>query len=415
MQTLSRDKSLDAFRVEYEKLYRTLKHSHEQEKKLEKKCKSLSEECRQLTAKGERLRMHSREDETQIETLKAELESAWRQADDASDLEMAGKEQIAKLRVEIAELTRRCEMAENGEEEENEEESFDGCERNHSRRRRGHRQEDDEDDDADETDDYFGGRFSTTKVSGDIVRRLQREKESLQLERDEKVDEVVQLRQDISQQRERARTAETKKLDLECECAKLKDIARAKGLEAEKSDTKRERLERELMHAKSMIESKQGEISRMKAQAVNLELKNQKLADEQRKSEHRVKNAQKECNAYAERTERVRREVAEITLELQRVNEVAKQKEIETEKLKESAAKIERETKKIIQVKEAALRKLKQAENAKIESEHKRDDLKLEISRIERVVEEQRRNIELERRAKEDLMREKEALAKQTS
>ena len=415
MQTLSRDKSLDAFRVEYEKLYRTLKHSHEQEKKLEKKCKSLSEECRQLTAKGERLRMHSREDETQIETLKAELESAWRQADDASDLEMAGKEQIAKLRVEIAELTRRCEMAENGEEEENEEESFDGCERNHSRRRRGHRQEDDEDDDADETDDYFGGRFSTTKVSGDIVRRLQREKESLQLERDEKVDEVVQLRQDISQQRERARTAETKKLDLECECAKLKDIARAKGLEAEKSDTKRERLERELMHAKSMIESKQGEISRMKAQAVNLELKNQKLADEQRKSEHRVKNAQKECNAYAERTERVRREVAEITLELQRVNEVAKQKEIETEKLKESAAKIERETKKIIQVKEAALRKLKQAENAKIESEHKRDDLKLEISRMERVVEEQRRNIELERRAKEDLMREKEALAKQTS
>ena len=61
------------------------------------------------------------------------------------------------------------------------------------------------------------------------------------------------------------------------------------------------------------------------------------------------------------------------------------------------------------------MRKLKQAENAKIESEHKRDDLKLEISRIERVVEEQRRNIELERRAKEDLMREKEALAKQTS
>jgi len=32
-----------------------------------------------LTAKEERLRVHSREDETQIEALKAELESAWRQ------------------------------------------------------------------------------------------------------------------------------------------------------------------------------------------------------------------------------------------------------------------------------------------------------------------------------------------------
>ena len=63
---------------------------------------------------------HTAKEEIYIEpkALKAELESAWRQVDEASDLEMAGKEQIAKLRVEIAELTRRCEMAENGEEEE---------------------------------------------------------------------------------------------------------------------------------------------------------------------------------------------------------------------------------------------------------------------------------------------------------
>ena len=35
-------------------------------------------------------------------------------------------------------------------------------------------------------------------------------------------------------------------------------------------------IRKELMHAKSMVESKQGEISRMKAQAANLEQKNQK-------------------------------------------------------------------------------------------------------------------------------------------
>ena len=279
VQTLSRDKSLDAFRIEYEKLYRTLKHSHEQEKKLEKKCKSLSEECRQLTAKEERLRVHSREDETQIEALKAELESAWRQVDEASDLEMAGKEQIAKLRVEIAELTRRCEMAENGEEEEDTEDDvsreFIGEQQNITRPGAKKRCGETGGEYSQNLDDGYFGSFSTatnaSTVSGDIVRRLQREKDSLQLERDDKVDEIVQLRQEISQQRERARAAETKKLDLECECTKLKDIARLKRLEAEKSDTKRERLERELMHAKSMVESKQGEISRMKAQAANLE------------------------------------------------------------------------------------------------------------------------------------------------
>ena len=37
--------------------------------------------------------MHSREDETQIEALKAEL-SGVRQVDEASDLEMAGKDRL---------------------------------------------------------------------------------------------------------------------------------------------------------------------------------------------------------------------------------------------------------------------------------------------------------------------------------
>ena len=235
MQTLARDKSLDAFRVEYEKLFRTVKHSHEVEKRLQKKLKMLNDECRQLTQKQENLLTAALEDETQIETLKAELESAWRQVDDASDLEMSGKEKIAKLQVEIAELTRRCDAAENGEDRDDVDGDDDNEGDNNNNNNNNNKNKYEEDG---QYLNFSGSGGNSNKVSGYIVRRLQRDKETLQLERDEKVDEVVQLRQEISQQRERARTAETKKLDLECECAKLKDIANVKKSEAEKLDSK---------------------------------------------------------------------------------------------------------------------------------------------------------------------------------
>ena len=42
MNELAGDQSLERFRVEYEKLHRTLKISHENEKKLLKRCRELN-------------------------------------------------------------------------------------------------------------------------------------------------------------------------------------------------------------------------------------------------------------------------------------------------------------------------------------------------------------------------------------
>ena len=52
LDELSNDPSLEKFRLEYEKLYRTLKISHENEKKLLKRCKELNDDIVSNTAKG---------------------------------------------------------------------------------------------------------------------------------------------------------------------------------------------------------------------------------------------------------------------------------------------------------------------------------------------------------------------------
>ncbi len=64
------DKSLERFRIEYEKLHRALKKSHESEKRLMQKCRELNAEIVANAAKVTTALKLSQEDKTTISSLK---------------------------------------------------------------------------------------------------------------------------------------------------------------------------------------------------------------------------------------------------------------------------------------------------------------------------------------------------------
>ena len=64
------DKSLEKFRVEYEKLHRALKKSHESEKRLMQKCRELNAEIVANASKVQTALKLSQEDQTTIASLK---------------------------------------------------------------------------------------------------------------------------------------------------------------------------------------------------------------------------------------------------------------------------------------------------------------------------------------------------------
>ena len=64
------DKSLERFRVEYEKLHRALKKSHESEKRLMHKCRELNAEIVANAAKVSTALKLSQEDKSTISSLK---------------------------------------------------------------------------------------------------------------------------------------------------------------------------------------------------------------------------------------------------------------------------------------------------------------------------------------------------------
>ena len=110
LQELVGDKSLERFRAEYEKLHRALKKSHEQEKRLIKRCRELNAEIVNNAAKVQTALKLSQEDQHTITSLKKEIEKAWKMVDASHEKEVRAKETIQKLKMEISNLSRLVEQ-----------------------------------------------------------------------------------------------------------------------------------------------------------------------------------------------------------------------------------------------------------------------------------------------------------------
>ena len=100
------DKSLERFRLEYEKLHHALKKSHEYEKQLISKCRELNQEIVSNASKVQSALRMSRNDQNNITLLKKEIENAWKIVDAAQEKEKRARETITKLKGEIEKLTR---------------------------------------------------------------------------------------------------------------------------------------------------------------------------------------------------------------------------------------------------------------------------------------------------------------------
>lgn len=110
LQEMKNDPTLEKFRQDYEKLHRTLKRSHEIEKRLIKKCKDLNKEI-QVNARNvqEALRM-AQKDNDEIQKLRNEVEQAWKLVDRHSEMDTKSKQMIQNLKAEILKLERIVEQ-----------------------------------------------------------------------------------------------------------------------------------------------------------------------------------------------------------------------------------------------------------------------------------------------------------------
>uniref|UniRef100_A0A2K6CB52 Cilia and flagella associated protein 58 n=1 Tax=Macaca nemestrina TaxID=9545 RepID=A0A2K6CB52_MACNE len=349
LNELSGDKSLEKFRIEYERLHAVMKKSYDNEKRLMAKCRELNAEIVVNSAKVATALKLSQDDQTTIASLKKEIEKAWKMVDSAYDKEQKAKETILALKEEIVNLTKLVEQ---------------------------------------------GSGLSMDQDSN--IRDLLKFKEEVTKERDQLLSEVVKLRESLAQTTEQQQETERSKEEAEHTISQFQQEIQQRQNEASREFRKKEKLEKELKQIQTDMDSRQTEIKALQQYVQKSKEELQKL--EQQLKEQKILNerAAKELEQFQMRNAKLQQENEQHSLVCEQLSQENQQKALELK----------------VNTKEQIHKKLHHIEDQKAEVEQHKETLKNQIVGLEREVEASKKQAELDRKAMDELLRERDILNK---
>ncbi|RMX44265.1 hypothetical protein pdam_00019510 [Pocillopora damicornis] len=359
------DKSLEKFRVEYEKLHRALKKSHESEKRLMQKCRELNAEIVANASKVQTALKLSQEDQTTIASLKKEIEKAWKMVDAAHDKEQRARETIQSLKLEIANLSKLVEQG-----------------------------------------------AGLTMGQDHSVNELLKIKDELTKERDDKLSEIAKLREELSGATTKQQKAEQDREEAEMKIAELKEDIQVRSNEAQREARKKEKIEKELKQAKSDLETRTAEL---KTKAGNLQRAQEDITKlEQQLKEQRILNekAMKDTDLLNARLTKVQQDYDQQLLSCDQLATENTQKAAELKAKEDEINALKQDTVRLTKMREAIQRKLRTIEDQKMEVEQQKETLKGQIAGLEKELESSKKQAEADKKAIDDLVRERDILNK---
>lgn len=359
------DKSLEKFRVEYEKLHRALKKSHESEKRLMQKCRELNAEIVANASKVQTALKLSQEDQTTIASLKKEIEKAWKMVDAAHDKEQRARETIQSLKLEIANLSKLVEQG-----------------------------------------------AGLTMGQDHSVNELLKIKDDLTKERDEKLSDIAKLRDELSGATMKQQKAEQDREEAEMKIAELKEDIQVRSNESQREARKKEKTEKELKQAKNDLETRTAEL---KTKAGNLQRAQEDIAKlEQQLKEQRILNekAMKDTDLLNARLTKVQQDFDQQLLNCDQLATENTQKAAELKAKEDEINGLKQDTVRLTKMREAIQRKLRTIEDQKMEVEQQKETLKGQIAGLEKELESSKKQAEADKKAIDDLVRERDILNK---
>ncbi|XP_048407124.1 cilia- and flagella-associated protein 58 [Stegostoma tigrinum] len=365
LSELMGEKGLDKFRIEYEKLHRALKKSHENEIRLMAKCKDLNAEIVANSTKVTTALKLSQDDQSTIDSLKQEIEKAWKMVDSALEQEKRGKETIRTLKQEISNLTRLVEQ---------------------------------------------GAGLSLGQESS--VNDMLKIQEQLTKDRDELLKEVVALREKVTEMVAKEEEYERLKDEADQNTAQLEHDIQMRENEIAREMRRKEKLQKELTRLKGELEDNQSEIKSLMAQQqkakddyqkLDLQLKEQKILNER---------ASKDLELLHHKVIKLQQENEQQAIITDQLTHENQQKMIDLKSKEEDVSQLRHDVVKLTKVREVLQRRLHQAEDQKLELDHQRETLKNLTVSMEKELESTKRQAELDKKAIDELVRERDILNK---
>uniref|UniRef100_A0A8C7FNB8 Cilia and flagella associated protein 58 n=1 Tax=Oncorhynchus kisutch TaxID=8019 RepID=A0A8C7FNB8_ONCKI len=359
------DKSLDKFRVEYEKLTNALKKSHESEKRLMTKCRELNAEIVSNSVKVATALKLSQEDQTTITSLKKEIEKAWKMVDAAHDKELRAKETIQTLKHEISNLTKLVEQ---------------------------------------------GAGLSVGQEHG--VNDLLKIKEELTKERDELLTEVVTLRKNLTKATSSQQEMEVQKEKAMETISQLQQDIQVRQNECSRETRRKEKLEKEVKQLHTDLDTKQSDIKVLNLQSQRSKEEQQRMEQQLREQKILNERATKELEQLQVRNTKLQQENEQNALSLEQLSLDTQQRASDLKMKEEEVNQMRQEIAKLTKMREATQRKFRQTEDQKLEVEQQRDMLKNQIAGLEREMESSKKQMEIDKKGIDELVRERDILNK---
>ncbi len=287
------DKSLEKFRLEYEKLHRALKKSHEQEKRLIKKCRDLNTEIVGNAAKVQTALKLSQEDQVTISSLKKEIEKAWKMVDASHEKERTAKDTIQSLKDEVVNLSRLVEQ---------------------------------------------GAGLSMGQES--TMNELMKERDDLNRkneEQDSTIKDLTNRVQECMESMEQMRVEQTELIDKN---ANLQETLDTKVAEQERDQRRKERLDKEMKDLKARLESQIDETGEKDAALEKSAAIVQELKTNLREEKGEMEKLRREADTLLKKSQRLSDELEEQILHGQQLagdnstmQDDAKRRQIELNKV----------------------------------------------------------------------------------
>ena len=353
------------FKEEYEKVFSALVNSNDSEKRLVQKCRDLNAEIVANAAKVQSALKLADEDQGTIDKLKGEVEKAWKMVDASKEKETRAKENVQALKKEVADLSKAAAQGGSGGAKQQEQ-----------------------------------------------IKDMMRQRDELAAERDEQVNQIVMLREEVMEVTEQLRAAEADKLRMENELQILRDDAASAKAATDKETKRKEKMERDMKELKELLEEKTYEIKQkqhsLKEGDEAVKCLEKLLKDQQ----GATSRAQKDYNGLSDKLAKLQRDLSDAVQNNANLAQSNANAQIELKAKDDEINLAKLEAGRIDKAKDAALGKLRAAEAAKAEVEKNRDDLKRTIADLERDIDAMRKQGELEKKKQEELMRERDVLTK---
>ncbi|NXQ88175.1 CFA58 protein, partial [Nyctibius grandis] len=362
---LKEDKTLEKFRIEYEKLHDVMKKSHENERHLMEKCRELNAELVVNSSKVAVLTKLSKDDQETISSMKTEIEKAWKMMDTAYEKEQKAKETINSLQEEIAHLTNLVEQ---------------------------------------------GAVLSLGKEYN--IQDLLKLKEEVTKERDQLLSEVVELRQSLTQATEKQQDAEKAKNEADQSIMQLQQEIQLHQNETSRETRKKEKIEKELKNLLAEMDNKQAEIKNLQQHIQRN--KEEQLKMEQHLKEQKILNerASTELEQLQMRNNKLMQDSEKHSVMFEEVMQDIQQKTAELKSRDDEMTQMRLEISKLNKIRDVLQNKLRVAEEQKVDAEHERNTLKNQISGLEKELEAAKKQAEIDKKAIHELVREKDMLSK---